>query len=206
VLFSPASLFGSSKARLSVQLVQLAATLAADAMLQRESIAAICVVGQQRFSLRPSSGQRAYAGLLHVLREAHQALLDGGANAPMAGAAPAGLLARGSEVYLLGDQWALQQLATDGIAPLRQRASLVRPLAVADPLELGLPPPDRYPLQLGGLRFEVDFFASKERQRALNAIAERQAQLVAAYRQHGLGYQVLPADGDALSFVLGLAA
>ena len=79
-------------------------------------------------------------------------------------------------------------------------------LALADALELGLPPAGRYPMEHDGMRRDVALFGDRQRREFQQALGAGNARLRTLSQSIGLPLATLDTAGDPLDAVMSLLA
>lgn len=197
--------FGTRVRLKSVQAARAAALAAWYAVRAGERVGIMSYGPVQRL-LRPQGGTR---GAL----AACGALADWDASAPEARQEPlseallrAGRLMHGANrVLLISDGLSCDDAAQGRLLDLSRKAG-TRVLVVADALELGLPPPGRYPLEHDGVRREVALFGARQRLDFQQRLGAGQKKLHAMAQALNVPHATLDTAADPLDAVLSLLA
>jgi uncharacterized protein (DUF58 family) len=110
-----------------------------------------------------------------------------------------------NRVVLISDGLSCDDAARGRLLDLAGKAG-VRVLVVADALELGLPPPGRYPLEHEGVRRDVVLFGERQRREFQQRLGAGQSHLNAMAQSLGLPHVTIDTAGDPLEAVMSLLA
>ncbi|WP_267224594.1 DUF58 domain-containing protein [Dyella silvae] len=110
-----------------------------------------------------------------------------------------------NRVLLISDGLSGDDAARSRLLDLAGKAG-VRVLVVADALELGLPPPGRYPLEHEGTRREVVLFGERQRREFQQRLGAGQSKLNALAQGLGLPHITIDTGSDPLDAVMSLLA
>ncbi len=195
--------FGTRQRFKSVQAARAAALAAWYAARAGERVGVLAFGGVEHL-LRPQAGPRGALAVCGALAqwdawprsERQQPLSDALTRA-------AHLSTGASRVLLVSDGFSCDPPARHRLLDLTRHAG-VGVLVIADPLELALPPPGRYPLEHAGERREVRLQSARQRsdfRRALGVGAARLADLAGSL---GLRHASIDTTADPFDAVAGL--
>ncbi len=203
----PSMRFGTRVRFKSVQAARAAAVAAWYAARAGERVGALAF-GPGRQLLRPrqgSHGALALCGALAAWDQSVADIADPAEAEPLSAAiSRASRLIRGaSRVLVISDGGSCDAAAVDRLRHLARQAQ-VGVLVVADPLELGMPPAGRYPLEHDGQRREVDLHAARQRLQFQQALGAGVSRLGVAAQEAGLRWRTLDTRADPLDAVLAV--
>lgn len=203
LLDSHASMRFGTRARFkSVQAARAAALAAWYAVRAGERVGLLAFGGHGRM-LRPRGGARGALAVCGALAE-WDALQDTSDEPLSEALRRANRLQHGaSRVLLISDGLSCDEAARGRLLDVAQHAE-VRVLVVADPLELQLPPPGRYPLEHAGERREVSLLGTRERNEFQRHLGAGQAHLHGLTKSLGLHTQGIDTTADPLDAILAL--
>ena len=195
--------FGTRERFKSVQAARAAACAAWYAVRAGERVGAMAF-GVADPQLRPRTGPRGALAVCGALAE-WDAIPSSPRRDPLSEALMRArrLLHGASRVLLISDGFSCDELARARLLDLTRHAG-VSVLVTADKLELSVPPPGRYPFDLGGERRQVSLQSDRQRrnfQRALGAGPDRLEHLA---RSLGLPVAVIDTVADPLAAVSNL--
>lgn len=179
---NPSLFFGSRGAFKSVVAARLAALLAWFTILRGDRLGAQLFAGERHRLLPPLSGQRGLMHLLGTLLEWYAPVPTGSSDGGLCAALNRlrGASHKGGLVILISDFARIEDRLDSEITLLRRHHDVLA-CRIADPLELRLPPPGRYPISDGrrqGL-LDVRTRAARQQQQArLDLQGQKLAQLL----------------------------
>jgi uncharacterized protein (DUF58 family) len=195
--------FGTRVRFKSVQAARAAAAAAWHAVRAGERVG-VMAFGHAEQLLRPQAGPRGALALCGALADWDAQPASGKAESLSDALTRAGRVLHGaSRVLLISDGFSCDAMARQRLLDLGRHAG-VSVLVVADPLELALAPPGRYPLEHAGERREVLLQSDRQRdefRRALGAGPERLGQLAQSL---GLRWNSIDTAADAFDAIGGL--
>lgn len=194
--------FGTRERFKTVQAARAAALAAWYATRAGERVGLLAFGGCGRL-LRPRGGPHGALAVCGALAE-WDALPDAGRESLSEALRRANRLQHGaSRVLLISDGISCDEAARGRLLDLAGRAA-VGVLAVADPLELHLAPPGRYPLESDGERHEVTLFGTREREDFRRHLGMGQMRLRAMAQAAGLPWRSIDTAADPLDAVAAL--
>lgn len=197
--------FGTRVRFKSVQAAR-AAALAAWYVVRAGERVGLMEFGQRRRLLRPDGGVHGALAVCGALADESAVKEGGGAETLSDALLRAHRLMHGANrVLLISDGLEADASAKGRLLDLRRKAG-VRVLVVADPLELGLPPAGRYPLEHAGERREVALFGERQRREFQQRLGVGQARLNELAQSLGLPHRTIDTAADPLDAVLSLLA
>lgn len=197
--------FGTRARFKSVQAARAAALAAWYAVRAGERVG-LMEFGHGHQLLRPQAGMRGALAVCGALAEWDGRTLPVQGEALSEALQRAARLMRGANrVLLVSDGLSCDEAAHGRLLDMSRKAG-VRVLVVADALELGLPPPGRYPLEHHGERREVVLLGERQRREFQQRLGAGQARLGALARSLGLPHATIDTASDPLDAVLSLLA
>jgi hypothetical protein len=108
-----------------------------------------------------------------------------------------------SRVLLISDGFSGDDAARGHLLELMRRAEVLV-LIVADPIEMALPPPGRYPLAHGGDHFDVVLEGDRQREDFLRKLSSGRDRLAALADSMGLRQRIIDTTADPMEAVASL--
>lgn len=204
VLDTHASMYFGSQVRFkSVQAAHAAASIAWMAVHAGERVG-MMGFGTSERSLRPRGGQRGALAICGALVEWGGLSRDGGAEPLGDALARASRMLHGANrVVVISDGCSSDPSARQRLINLGRRASIAV-LVVADPLELALAPPGRYPVEHDGERRELVLHSERQRQAFQHVLGAGPARLRELARSLGLQHGLVDTTADAFDAATAL--
>jgi uncharacterized protein (DUF58 family) len=194
--------FGTRTRFKSVQAARAAATAAWYAIRGGDRVG-VLAFGAQRHLLRPQAGPRGALAVCGALA-AWDALAPGDDESLSAAVQRAGRLMHGaSRVLLVSDGFAVDEAAHGRMLGLAGKAE-VRILTVADPLEMGEPPPGRYPFAHRGVHYDIALHGERQRADFARALGDGRLRLDALANRLGLRHRTIDTSAEPLDAIIDL--